>query len=325
MTRLAPLRFRPTLRRKVWGTRDLRPLLAATEGRIGEAWCLHDGSRVWGGDLDGSCLAALVRRFGRRLMGAQWRRSAGYGAPRDAPRGGTFPIVGKLLFGAGRLSIQVHPDNPTALRLEGGLGKTELWHVLDAAPGALLGLGTRGPVEAEALARAALDGSIEDLMRWVPARRGQCVLVQAGTVHSIRGGVVLCEIQQNSDLTYRLFDHRQSGLDGKPRALQVDKAVAAADTRLQPQVRALARRRSKPCRIDRIGGCPYFEAELLSWTGPFLYTPDPRRCEMLLMVRGCGTVDATEFETGDAFLVPSEAARFPVDGLQAQAVRSYLP
>ncbi len=275
--------------------------------------------------MDGSRLAALVRQFGNRLMGARWRRLAESGAPGDAPQAGTFPIVGKLLFAAGSLSIQVHPDNSTAHRLEGALGKTELWHVLDAAPGALLGLGTRQPVEAETLAQAAEDGSIEDLMRWVPASRGQCVLVQAGTVHSIRGGVVLCEIQQNSDLTYRLFDHRQSGLNGQPRALQVGKAVAAANTRLKPQVRGLARRSSKPCRIDRIGGCPYFEAELLSWTGPFLYTPDPRRCEVLLMVRGCGTVDTTGFEAGDAFLVPSEAARFPIDGFRAQAVRSYLP
>ena len=329
MSRLEPLKFQPSLREKVWGTHHLELLGGRSERRIGEAWCLHDGSRVAVGDLAGRSVASLVRKFGDRLMGPHWHpalfhRPDGPGACLGMRRD-SFPIVGKLLFGAGRLSIQVHPDNASASRLEGGVGKTELWYVLDAAPEARLGLGTLENLKGPRLAAVAADGSIEGRLRWVPARAGQCVLVQAGTVHSIRGGVALCEIQQNSDITYRLFDYGQSGLDGQRRRLQVERAVEAADTGLRPVPQELRLRATAPCRVAHVGACPYFTADLLSWSGPFLYTPDPRRCQMILIVRGYGSLNNVGFDVGDAFLIPAEAARFPANGWKVQAVRAYLP
>lgn len=329
MSRLQPLKFRPTLREKVWGTRDLHPLRGRSKRRIGEAWCLHDGSLVADGELAGRSVASLVREFGDRLMGARWHPSqfqrrngpaSRHGIPRDS-----FPIVGKLLFGAGRLSIQVHPDNASARRLERGLGKTELWYVLDASPEAQLGLGTLEDLDEAGLAEAAADGSIEGRLRWVPARAGQCILVQAGTVHSIRSGVVLCEIQQNSDITYRLFDYGQTGLDGQSRRLHVEQAVEAANTYLRPEPQKPRLQATAPCRVEHIGRCPYFAADLLGWSDPFLYSPDPRRCQLILILRGYGSLNNVAFEAGDAFLVPAEAARFPADGWRVEAVRAYLP
>ena len=330
MNRLEPLKFRPSLREKVWGTRDLAPLNGGpSKRRIGEAWCLHDGSEVAHGELKGRSVTWLVKEYGERLMGASWRPSVfhGQGGPgsRLGLRRDSFPIVGKLLFGEDRLSIQVHPDNASAKRLEGAWGKTELWYVTAASPGAELGLGTLESLEPHRLVKAAVDGSIEGRLRWIPARPGQCVLVPAGTVHSLRGGVVLCEIQQNSDITYRLFDYRQTGLDGRLRPLQIERAVEVANTHSRPEPRRPRMEAVKPCRTMHLGRCPYFVAELLRWKSPFLYSPDPRRCQLLLIVRGFGSLHGIPFDAGDAFLIPAECARFPADGWKAQAVRAYLP
>lgn len=329
MNRLEPLKFRPSLREKVWGTHDIAPLSGPSGRRIGEAWCLHDGSKVAHGPLEGRSVMSLVREFGERLMGACWRTAVfhgrnGLGTRLGLPRD-SFPIVGKLLFGAGRLSIQVHPDNSNAQRLEGATGKTELWYVTATEPSAQLGLGTLDRLEPDQLAEAATTGTLERQMRWLPARPGQCVLLPAGTVHSLRGGAALCEIQQNSDITYRLFDYRQTGLAGQLRPLQIERAVEVANTASRPEPRRPRFRTTDPCRTMHLGRCPYFNAELLSWSSPFLYTPDPRRCQLLVIVQGFGSLQGIPFDAGDAFLIPAEGARFPVDGWKAQAVRAYVP
>lgn len=328
MNRLGPLKFRPTLREKVWGTRDLSPLLPAQPRRIGEAWCIHDGGRVACGPNEGRTLADLVVEFGARLMGPNWnpasrgahRRPLYGNLPRDS-----FPLMAKLLFGAGQLSIQVHPDGGPATAQSGVRGKSELWYVLAARTGARLGLGLRRSVSADRLAPAARDGSLERLLRWVPAMPGQCVLVPGGTVHCITGGVVLCEIQQNSDVTYRLYDHGRPGLDGRPRPLQLGRALQVAKTEFRPEVRSPTRILKRPCLTMALDRCAGFVAELLCWDQPFLYTPDQRRCHALVIVQGVGSVNGIPFEAGDAFLVPAESPRFHIDGSGSRAIRAYVP
>ena len=329
MTRLEPLKFRPSLHEKVWGTHDLRPVLKPASSRIGEAWCLHDGSVVATGPLAGRPFETLLREYGSRIMGPAWRSSQ-----RAIPSGSyavasgaqpTFPIAAKLLFGAGDLSIQVHPDDRAAEPDGGQTGKTELWYVIAAEPEARLGLGLRTALTSEQLLDEAANGTIERRMRWVPARRGDCVLVPAGTVHSAGRGVVLCEIQQNSNLTYRLYDYRREGLDGQPRTVHVDRAVEVARVASRPEPRRPKLVSKFPCRVESLGRCPHFAAELLSWNGPFIYTPNKQRAEILICIRGHGALNAVPFVSGDAFLIPAEAARFPVDGVEAQAVRANLP
>ncbi len=328
MIRLEPLKFLPTLREKVWGTRHLSPLLPDQDRRIGEAWCVHDAGRVACGPLRGRTLAGLVQEHGSRLMGPRWnpavrppyQRPAYVGLPRDS-----FPVLGKLLFGDRQLSIQVHPEGTSRPAPGSERGKSELWYVLAARPGARLGLGLRTPLSPGELAGAAKDGSLGDTLRWIPANAGQCVLVPGGTVHCLSGGVVVCEIQQNSDVTYRLYDHGRPGLDGQPRALQLGRAVKAARTGLRPEIRTAERTARWPCATDTLGRCDGFVAELLSWESPFLYSPDPRRCHSLVIVSGVGSVNGVPFRSGDAFVIPAEAARFHVDGSGARAVRAYLP
>lgn len=132
-------------------------------------------------------------------------------------------ILVKYIFTSEKLSVQVHPSDEKARALgESDRGKEECWLVIDAEPDAVLGIGFKQPVDAETMCRAALDGSIEALMEWHPVKAGDFFYIPAGTVHAIGAGVSLIEIQQNSDITYRLYDY------GRPRELHLDKGVAVA-------------------------------------------------------------------------------------------------
>jgi mannose-6-phosphate isomerase len=132
-------------------------------------------------------------------------------------------ILVKYIFTSEKLSVQVHPSDAQAAALgETDGGKEECWLVIDAEPGAMLGIGFKKPIDAAGMRKAALDGSIEGLLDWYPAKRGDFFYIPAGTVHAIDAGVSLIEIQQNSDITYRMFDY------GRPRPLHLDKAIAVA-------------------------------------------------------------------------------------------------
>jgi mannose-6-phosphate isomerase len=139
----------------------------------------------------------------------------------DPGNGPAFLLV-KYLFTSEKLSVQVHPDDDQARAIGLDSGKSECWYVLDAEPGAVLGIGLRQPIDKDALRAAALDGSIEALIDWKPVRPGSFYYIPAGTIHAIGGGIRLVEIQQNSDVTYRLYDY------GRPRELHLDAAMAVS-------------------------------------------------------------------------------------------------
>lgn len=140
-----------------------------------------------------------------------------------APDGRELPLLVKYIFTSERLSVQVHPDDSQAQARGLARGKSECWHIVDAEPGASLALGFRREIGREALRAAALDGSIERLVHWRPVQAGDSFYVPAGTVHAIGGGISLVEVQQPSDVTYRLYDY------GRPRALHLDEALDVAD------------------------------------------------------------------------------------------------
>lgn len=158
----------------------------------------------------------------RREVEKPWGRDGIGEAWFEAPDGRTMPLLVKYIFTSEKLSVQVHPDDAQARARGLPNGKTECWYVLDADPDSAIGLGFREPLGAEAMRQAALDGSIEWLMDWKPARAGDFFYVPAGTVHAIGAGLSLIEIQQTSDVTYRLYDY------GRPRELHVDDGVAVA-------------------------------------------------------------------------------------------------
>ncbi|NWK95295.1 phosphoheptose isomerase [Sphingobium lactosutens] len=175
-----------------------------------------------------------MQRLQPRLVEKPWGRSALpaiFGAGGAVPIGEIWfesaaekqlPLLVKYIFTSDRLSIQVHPDDTTAQAAGLPFGKEEIWYILDCEPGATLGIGLKQPMTPQAFRAAALDGSIEEMIDWKPVKPGDCYFIPAGTVHAIGAGIVLAEIQQNADVTYRLYDY------GRPRELHLDQGLAVS-------------------------------------------------------------------------------------------------
>jgi mannose-6-phosphate isomerase len=219
---LYPLTFSPVFKDYIWGGRNLerfgRKLPA---GIIAESWEVaghkNGTTRVENGQFAGKLLTELHDELGLDLIGKNcaW-----------AQERGKFPLLIKLLDANRPLSVQVHPDDDYALKHEGNeLGKTEMWVVLHAEPGAELILGVKSGTTRQAFRQAILDGELEPFLHAIPVETGDHVCVPAGSLHAIMDGLVIAEIQQNSDTTYRVYDWNRVGVDGKPRPLHIEKAL----------------------------------------------------------------------------------------------------
>lgn len=222
---MQPLKMRPVLKEKVWGGCRLRDLLGkdAPDGRpTGESWELadhpHGTSVVADGDLAGRSLRQVLARHGEQVVG---RELAAAGWARR------FGLLVKFIDAEERLSVQVHPDDAYAARdVPGESGKTECWTVVAAEPDAWLVYGVNAGTTRAAFAAAVEDGDVESFLTRRKVKAGDFVWIPAGTLHAVGGGVLFAEVQQNSDLTYRVYDWNRVGLDGKPRALHVEQALA---------------------------------------------------------------------------------------------------
>jgi mannose-6-phosphate isomerase len=193
--------------------------------------------------------------------------------------GSGLPILTKFLFTSERLSIQVHPADEYAREHEDSPGKTEMWHVLRAEPGAEIGAGFVEELTRERLREAALSGEIERLLRWMPVRAGDTIFTPAGTVHAIGAGLALVEIQQMSDVTYRLYDY------GRPRELHLDKGIEVADLGAHPGVE---QRRGR-----LLAECPYFATEMVEGTA------EPG---ILIAIEGHGKVGGCPVAAGEVWV-----------------------
>jgi mannose-6-phosphate isomerase len=231
-----PLLFRPVLKDYLWGGRNLATKLGRAlpaEGVVAESWEIaahEDGaSVVENGPYAGQTLAQVHAEWGLDLIGRNnaWAQARG-----------KFPLLVKLLDAHSPLSVQVHPDDAYALAHEGNeLGKSEMWVVLHDEPGAELIVGVTAGTTPEAFRRAIAENRLEPYLHRVPVQAGDHVCVPAGTLHAIMGGLLIAEIQQNSNTTYRVYDWGRVGADGKARPLHVDKALDVIDFgRVEPQI-----------------------------------------------------------------------------------------
>ncbi len=301
---LEPLTFTPLMMERVWGGRRLATKLGRVlpEGvPIGESWELVDRedaqSVVNAGPLAGTTLHALWREQREAVFGVGLVESE------------RFPLLAKILDARETLSVQVHPPAELAARL-GGEPKTEMWHLLDAEPGAELFAGlvrgtTRGSFE-----RALAAGNVERCLHRLPVVAGDAIFIPSGRCHAIGGGCLIVEMQQNSDTTYRVFDWNRVGLDGKPRALHIAESLAAIDfTDYEPGL-AVA-------NGERIVECGHFSVDRWSLAAP---RRDETASGVIFTVLG-GEVVCGErrFREGDFFLLPASAADRTLRPVQAGA------
>ena len=228
-TALYPLKLKPGLHVKVWGGSRLETHLnktLPTDEPYGESWEMHDTSMVANGVLAGKSLRDLTSACGAALIGSG-----------NDPQAG-FPLLAKFIDADQWLSIQVHPNDEQALALEGEpRGKTEAWIVAHAEDGARLVAGLRPGASRDDVAMAIRDNRLEDYVRYAGVGEGDVLYIPANTVHALGPGLLIYEIQQSSDTTYRLYDWGRLGLDGKPRQLHIDKGLQVADFGHAPDVR----------------------------------------------------------------------------------------
>jgi mannose-6-phosphate isomerase len=303
---LYPLRFEPIYQHRIWGGRRLANLLSAplpADGPIGEAWVLSDRddhqSSIADGPLKGQTIAQLLQQFPEQVMG------------RLAGRFRRFPLLLKFLDASEMLSVQVHPDDLHKDLLPAGeTGKTEAWVVLEAGIKSRIYAGLKpGTTEAD-LRQALATGSVADRLACFHPKPGDAVFLPAGTVHSLGGGVVVFEVQQNSDVTYRLYDwNHLDPKTGQPRPLQVDQALACVDFGegkgglVAPQVEA-----TSPVDRERLFRCHHFGVSRSCGKSAFSIgaAQVPR---VLVCVDGHGQVEHGDTTyavgKGDVFLLPA--------------------
>lgn len=240
---------------------------------------------------------------------------------------GELPILVKLIDASKDLSIQVHPDDAYAKEHEKGqLGKTEMWYVLDAARDAKLIYGMHHTVSREAVQQSIADGTIEKYLQKIPVKKDDVFYVEAGTVHAIGAGVLLAEIQENSNLTYRLYDYDRIDRDGRKRELHIKKALEVADLTagMEPRQPLRVLKYRQGCAMEMLCRCRYFEVyRMLLNTercrSMVEYCAGSISYRVLLCIGGCGTMlmedgDAIHYIKGDCIFVPADSVKTKLHG-----------
>lgn len=325
-----PLIFEPCLRPVVWGGRRLGEMLGKplpTREAYGESWEIsphakHD-SRVAEGPFAGLTLNKLCRAQPREIFGPQ------------AVSPAQFPLLIKLLDCHSLLSIQVHPDDERARTLAGEeFGKTEAWIVLHADPDARIYAGFRPGVRREDVEQHLAAGTLKQLLHELIPRPGDCLLLPAGTVHAVGGGVLMAEVQQASDATFRLFDYNRVGPDGQPRELHIEQALAVIDWQAGPVNPVAPRPLSggEPgIHREELVACQQFGIERLRLSAPF-DVETRTGAEVWLVLQGraqlrTGSGYSRQFNRGETVLIPAatRGPRWTPGGDSATLLRVSLP
>jgi mannose-6-phosphate isomerase len=298
----------PAFDPRPWGTLDLSPIYPNRkfEEKIGEAWLTGDDCKIANGPLTGQTLAQVSEKYQRELVGD---------AARDPRR---FPLLLKFLFPHEKLSVQVHPDDEQARRVDQPWGKTECWYVAHAKPGAQVALGLKPGVTVAQLEQSIHEKRAEEVLNWLNVFTGDMIYVSGGTVHTLGPGSVIVETQQQSDTTYRLYDY------GRPRELHLKEGLAAVKLKVAsgkvvrpaPAQVAGSKNRQSP-----LVAAPYFVVDMFEMkTAQVLSTRDQSgksSAQIMVAVEGCGVVEPAGGEPvtlakGDAVVIPASVERFTV-------------
>lgn len=303
----------PAFKDYLWGGTKLRDVYGkhCDFDKVAESWELstHPAgeSRIAGGEYDGLALSEYLARAGKKALGTNGEKFE------------FFPVLIKFIDAKDPLSIQVHPSDEYALKVEGEYGKTEMWYVMDCEPGAFLYFGVNREITKEEFRQRIENNTVLEVLNRVDVHPGDTFFIESGTIHAIGAGILICEIQQNSNCTYRVYDYDRRGADGKPRELHVEKALAVS--RFTPSDTSDKQGKAEQApggTVKRLASCRYFTTEKLEISGEMAIEAAEDSFVSLIVLEGnakiSGPENTVEAKAGESIFVPAGTGRVKISG-----------
>lgn len=303
------LKLNPVFKDYLWGGTKLRDEYGFKSNleKLAEGWmlsCHKDGENtILNGEFSGKTLTDIVNAH-PDFLGENGKKFE------------YFPILIKIIDAKNDLSVQVHPDNEYAMRVENEYGKTECWYILDCEEDAELIYGFNRTISSEEFKEKIADNTFLEAVNKVRVKKGDLFFIEAGTLHAIGKGILLAEIQQNSNTTYRVYDYGRLGANGKPRDLHVAKAIDV--TNCTPPTRS-TNPEGELIVCDGysrqlLTKCDLFNVEKVSVNNEFIYNADEKSFVSILVTDGNGFIDAIEIKKGDSLFIPANYGTFTISG-----------
>ena len=301
----------PPFKDYIWGGTRLRDEYGkkCDYDKVAESWelsCHKDGpSVVADGEYKGLTLNEYIEKAGKGVLG------------KNCERFENFPILIKLIDAKDNLSVQVHPDNDYAMRVEGEYGKTEMWYVVDCDDGATLLYGFKHEITKEEFARRIADNTLLEVTNAVPVKKGDVFFIKSGTLHAIGKGILIAEIQQNSNTTYRIYDYGRVGKDGKPRELHVDKALDVTKLAPAEQYPETPVEKKDGYDIKLLSKCEYFTTYRVNVETKAELDADENSFNSILVLEGEPVISGGETvsaKKGESVFISAGTGKYTVEG-----------
>lgn len=310
---LYPLLMQAPVKDYIWGGTRLREKYnkVSTADKLAESWelsCHPAGpSIIANGPAKGETLEKYLEKKGMALLGTKGKDCQ------------NFPIMIKLIDAKDNLSVQVHPDDAYALKNEGELGKTEMWYIIDAEPGAELLYGVEKEITRQELADSLKNGTITEICHHAPVKKGDVFFIPAGTIHAIGKGILLAEVQENSNTTYRLYDYGRVGNDGKPRQLHVQQGTEVCSLKPLPLVdKRQQATLSHDCTAELLVSCEYFNTYSIELSGANHLKADTESFHTFTVLEGNLVLthqrEKLPMEAGQSVFLPANMGEYTIEG-----------
>jgi mannose-6-phosphate isomerase len=293
-----PIKVKPIYKDMIWGGKTLKDFMNAPDARIGEAWFFAStdnvSSVITNGKYKGEKLTDTVKEHGKELLGPAINKKYG----------GRFPLLFKFIDTAHKLSVQIHPDDNMARKKGLSCGKTEMWLIIGGRKGGVIQLGFKKNYSKEKIKNAALNGDIPEMLREYTVKPGDCFLIPAGTVHAIGAGLLIFEVQQNADITYRLFDWGRLE-KGKPRQLHIEEALMSFRFGLEKALKDGGFKSRGGMSVRKLLGCCYFQSSEVKTSGKLSYMEKGGKPVVAAVIEGEMRVEGGYvFKRGDVVFLP---------------------
>ncbi len=306
---LKPIKLVSEFKEIIWGGNRLKKEYNKKSdlNNIAESWELtvrEDGmNTILGGEFDGYTMEQYINENGFSVV-----------TDKNLDR---FPLLIKFIDAEDNLSVQVHPDDEYGLKYANSLGKTEMWYIIDAKPGSQLVYGLKEGVTNEMFAQAIKDGKVEEMLNYVPVKKGDVFFIPSGLVHAIGAGILLAEIQQNSNITYRVYDYNRIGKDGKPRDLHINDALNVIVNRNEEEINQI-RYSNGNADESTLANCEYFKVDRFKITDSVKFNADKTSFNSVLCLDGNGKItyngESFVINKGDSYFIPAGLGEYSLEG-----------